>query len=163
MARPKPPTTGLSAKVSSVPRSRHRLSPIFLHRWVRTPRREGNGAMSRFSTLCRNRLIYCTSIKQRERKKFRQLNCPSARLKSCRRALCMLTYPFYLLSKPNSPQNGFRRERQSSLTKAIFILQKLCQSICFFYERFECAVNRFWDIEWTILCALYPPCVFSRQ
>ena len=103
MARPKPPTTGLSAKVSPVPRSRHMLSSIFLHRQFRTPRREGNGAMSRFSTLCRNRLIYYTSIKQRERKKFRQLNCPFARLKSSERALCMLTYPFYLLSKPNSP------------------------------------------------------------
>ena len=73
MARPEPPTTGLSAIVSPLSRSRRGLSSIFLHRCVRTPRRAGNGAMSRFSTLCRNRLIYCTSIKQRERKKFRQL------------------------------------------------------------------------------------------
>ena len=73
MARPKPPTTGLSATLSPEPRSRLRLSSIFLHRCVRTPRRDGIGAMSRFSTLCRNKLIYYTSIKQRERKKFRQL------------------------------------------------------------------------------------------
>ena len=49
------------------------------------------------------KLIYCTSIKQRERKCFRQLTFRGPRLKSRATALCMLTHHLHPLSKPVSP------------------------------------------------------------
>ena len=50
----------------------------------------------------RKKLIYCTSIRQREHKKCCQL-CFEARLTSFASLLGVLTQPFYLLSKPDSP------------------------------------------------------------
>ena len=61
------------------------------------------GVTSRSGALHPNTLIYYTSIKQREHKFFRQLYF-EARLKSIASLLCVLTQPFYLLSKPNSPR-----------------------------------------------------------
>ena len=60
------------------------------------------GVTSRSGALHPNTLIYYTSIKQREHKFFRQLYF-EARLTSIASLLGVLTQPFYLLSKPNSP------------------------------------------------------------
>jgi len=51
--------------------------------------------------------IYYTSIKQRERKYFRQLIVYHSRLKRRTTKRCMLTNPFYPLSKPVKPVNLF--------------------------------------------------------
>ena len=61
------------------------------------------GVTSRLGALRPNRPIYYTSIKQREHKKCCQL-CFEARLTSVASLLGVLTQPFYLLSKPNSPR-----------------------------------------------------------
>ena len=51
------------------------LSPIFQHHLVETPRSEGNRVMSRLNhPWAKIKQIYYTSIKQRERNCFRQLN-----------------------------------------------------------------------------------------
>ena len=51
------------------------LSPIFQHHLVETPRSEGNRVMSRLNQpWAEIKPIYCTSIRQRERSCFRQLN-----------------------------------------------------------------------------------------
>ena len=48
-------------------------------------------------------VIYCTSIRQRERTCFRQLNCRPDGLWSLQPSLRMLTYHFYPLSNPVNP------------------------------------------------------------
>lgn len=60
MAGPKPPTIALSAKVSFRYRSLPKPVPIFPHRLTHSASGLWLGAMSRFSTLCRNRanLLY---------------------------------------------------------------------------------------------------------
>jgi len=60
------------------------------------------GATSRSDALHPNRPIYCTSIRQREHKKCCQLYF-EAILTSIASLLGVLTQPFYLLSKPDSP------------------------------------------------------------
>ena len=60
------------------------------------------GVTSRSGALRPNKPIYCTSIRQREHKKCCQL-CFEARLTSVASLLGVLTQPFYLLSKPDSP------------------------------------------------------------
>jgi len=60
---------------------------------------------SRSGALRPNTPIYYTSIKQREHKFFRQLYF-EARLTSVASLLGVLTQPFYLLSKPDSPKIG---------------------------------------------------------
>ena len=67
------------------------------------------GVTSRSDALHPNTPIYYTSIKQREHKFFRQLYF-EARLTSIASLLGVLTQPFYLLSKPNSP--SFRRSEK---------------------------------------------------
>ena len=54
-------------------RGRVRLSPILLHHFARALQGVSLWVMSRLSTLCRDKLIYYTSIKQRERNEFRQI------------------------------------------------------------------------------------------
>ena len=54
MARPKPPTIALSAKISFWHRSLPKPVPIFPHRLIHSASGRWLGAMSRFSTLCRN-------------------------------------------------------------------------------------------------------------
>ena len=61
------------------------------------------GATSRSGALRPKRPIYYTSIRQREHKKCCQLDF-EARLTSVASLLGVLTQPFYLLSKPNSPK-----------------------------------------------------------
>ena len=72
--RPRPPIATLSSKVSHVQRGIHRLFPIYLHRLTL---RFGTTSLERCLVLspCDGiKLIYCASIKQRERNCFRQLN-----------------------------------------------------------------------------------------
>ena len=72
--RPRPPIATLSSKVSLVQRGIHRLFPIYLHRLTL---RFGTTSLERCLVLspCDGiKLIYCASIKQRERNCFRQLN-----------------------------------------------------------------------------------------
>ena len=54
MARPKPPTIALSAFISFLHRSLQQPVPIFPHRLTHSASGRWLGAMSRFSTLCRN-------------------------------------------------------------------------------------------------------------
>ena len=49
-------------------------------------------------------VIYCTSIRQRERNLFRQINCWPSGLRSRQTALRMLTYHLYPLSNPVNPE-----------------------------------------------------------
>ena len=54
IARPKPPTITLSAKISFLHRSLQEPALIFPHRLILSASGRWLGAMSRFSTLCRN-------------------------------------------------------------------------------------------------------------
>ena len=57
-------------------------------------------------------VIYCTSIRQRERSCFRQINCCLSRLRSRQTALRMLTYHSYPLSNPVNPEMLYHTEIQ---------------------------------------------------
>ena len=61
------------------------------------------GAMSRSGAWRPKKLTYCTSIRQREHKYCCQLYF-EARFTSIASLLGVLTQPFYLLSKPDSPE-----------------------------------------------------------
>ena len=61
------------------------------------------GVTSRSGALRPNKPIYCTSIRQREHTHSCQLYF-EARFTSVASLLGVLTQPFYLLSKPNSPE-----------------------------------------------------------
>ena len=54
IARPKPPTIALSAKISFLHHGLQKLALIFPHRLILSASGRWLGAMSRFSTLCRN-------------------------------------------------------------------------------------------------------------
>ena len=56
-----------------------------------------------FATVAKIKLIYCTSIRQRERSCFRHLNFLMPWLKRRTSCLCTLTHHFYTLSKPVNP------------------------------------------------------------
>ena len=91
------------------------------------------GVTSRSGALRPNRLIYYTSIKQREHKKCCQL-CFEARLTSIASLLGVLTQPFYLLSKPDSPggvpvKRGNRPPPEGARHP---LSQKACKSTAFF-------------------------------
>lgn len=61
--------------ISPQPRGRPWLFPIWLHRYIKTLRKNCSWAMSRSNTsLVGIKLTYYTSIRQRERSCFRQLN-----------------------------------------------------------------------------------------
>ena len=79
--RPKPPIGTLSLKISSCTQGRTKLFPIYLHHHIKTLRKNSSWVMSRSNTCVGIKLIYYTSIKQRERKCFRQLNFRKPRLK----------------------------------------------------------------------------------
>ena len=79
--RPKPPIGTLSLKTSSCTQGRAKLFPIYLHHRIKTLRKNSSWVMSRSNTCVGIKLIYYTSIKQRERKCFRQLNFRKPRLK----------------------------------------------------------------------------------
>ena len=87
-----------------MPETDRRLSPIFLHRYIR---RFGTRASERClvpTTVVRIRPVnYCTSFRQRERNVFRQINVRQQRLRSLPPPLHMLTHRFNLLSNPVSP------------------------------------------------------------
>ena len=102
VARPKPPTTGLSALVSVSHRSLRDLFCVFLRHYVLSAHRHGLERRLVQAPGARNKLIYYTSIRQREHKKCCQLYF-EARLTSIASLLGVLTQPFYLLSKPDSP------------------------------------------------------------
>jgi hypothetical protein len=82
-ARPGPPTGALASKISSCCRGPTRLFPIYLHRLTL---RFGTTSLERCLVPSSDDgikpVIYCTSIRQRERSCFRQLNFCSLRLKS---------------------------------------------------------------------------------
>ena len=82
-ARPGPPTGALASKISSCCRGPARLFPIYLHRLIL---RFGTTSLERCLVPSSDDgikpVIYCTSIRQRERNCFRQLNFCSLRLKS---------------------------------------------------------------------------------
>ena len=72
--RPRPPIATLSSKISPVQRGILELFPIYLHRLIL---RFGTTSLEQCLVLppCGGiKLIYCASIKQRERNCFRQLN-----------------------------------------------------------------------------------------
>lgn len=80
-ARPGPPTGALASKNSSCCRGPTRLFPIYLHRLTL---RFGTTSLERCLVPSSDDgikpVIYCTSIRQRERSCFRQLNLCSLRL-----------------------------------------------------------------------------------
>ena len=87
--------------------TRPKLFPILLHRYTK---RFGTRAFERCLvsiTLTEIKLIYCTSIKQRERNYFRQLIVRCLRFKCKPTTHYMLTNHFYPLSKPVSPSGSF--------------------------------------------------------
>ena len=109
--RPKPPIGTLSLKISSCTQGRAKLFPIYLHHHIKTLRKNSSWVMSRSNTCVGIKLIYCTSIKQRERKCFRQLNFRKPRLKC----------------PPSSALHAYIPHRlavKSSLARSIFFLQK---------------------------------------
>ena len=75
-ARPGPPTDALSSKISFANRGLDKLFPIYLHRFTL---RFGTSSLERCLVLSPSDwiepVIYCTSIRQRERSFFRQLIC----------------------------------------------------------------------------------------
>ena len=81
-----------------------RLFPIYLHRWVL---RFGTTSLERCLVLspCKRikPVIYCTSIRQRERSCFRQLIVRPTWFRSPQPSLRMLTYHLILLSNPVNP------------------------------------------------------------
>ena len=105
MARPRPPTITLSSKNSFVERGINKLFPIYLHR---STLRFGTTSLERClvpSTIDGIKpVIYCTSIRQRERNCFRQLNCCLLRFRSQQTMLRVLTYHFIPLSNPVNPK-----------------------------------------------------------
>ena len=82
-----------------------RLFPIFLHRLIL---RFGTRSLERCLVLspCKRikPVIYCTSIRQRERTVFRQLIVRPERLWSLQPSLRMLTYHLVLPSNPVKPK-----------------------------------------------------------
>ena len=84
------------------------------------------GATSRSSAWRPKKLIYYTSIRQREHKKYCQL-CFEARLTSVASLLGVLTQPFYLLSKPDSPV-----KKRAKLHFFLHISKFLCTFAHFF-------------------------------
>ena len=82
-----------------------RLFPIFLHRLIL---RFGTRSLERCLVLspCKRikPVIYCTSIRQRERSCFRQLIVRPTRFRSPQPSLRMLTYHLILLSNPVNPK-----------------------------------------------------------
>ena len=89
------------------------------------------GVTSRSGALRPNKLIYCTSIRQREHKKCCQL-CFEARLTSVASLLGVLTQPFYLLSKPNSPLHSDPKSRMG-LQRYCFFLEYTNKSAFFLF------------------------------
>ena len=85
--------------------------------------------MSRSGALRPNTPIYYTSIKQREHKKCCQLYF-EARLTSVASLLGVLTQPFYLLSKPDSPFAFFGLQNYVLHPR----ITKIAQRYCFFFE-----------------------------
>ena len=81
-----------------------RLFPIFLHRWVL---RFGTTSLERCLVLLPGRrikpVIYCTSIRQRERNVFRQLIFRPNGLWSLQPSLRVLTYHLISPSNPVNP------------------------------------------------------------
>ena len=101
--RPRPPIATLSSKISPVQRGIQELFPIYLHRLIL---RFGTTSLERCLVLppCGGiKLIYCASIKQRERNCFRQLNLWPLGLGSQQTTLRMLTYHSNPLSNPVNP------------------------------------------------------------
>ena len=103
-ARPGPPTDALSSKISSVNRGIDRLFPIYLHRLIL---RFGTTSLERCLVPSSDDgikpVIYCTSIRQRERSCFRQLICD--RLVKEQAIETPRAYvPLLLLSNPVNPR-----------------------------------------------------------
>ena len=92
--RPGPPIVALSSKFSSAARGCGRLFPIFLHRLTL---RFGTTSLERCLVLSPGDgikpVIYCTSIRQRERSCFRHLNLSMTEIiEPCHyRSACLLT------------------------------------------------------------------------
>ena len=106
-ARPKPPTATLSSKTSSPSRgSQETISdlpaPLYLPDSEQHPE-ERCLVLSPSKRI--KPVIYCTSIRQRERTVFRQLIVRPNRLWSIQPSLRMLTYHLGLLSNPVNPKN----------------------------------------------------------
>lgn len=102
-ARPKPPTVALSVLVSLKAHGRSELSPIYLHLYTEPLQ---GVAFERCLVPTPSegiKLIYYTSIKQRERNYFRQLKFCCLRLQCKPTTHYMLTNHFCPLSKPVSP------------------------------------------------------------
>ena len=106
-ARPGPPTGALSSKISSASRGSGRLFPIFLRRfvfWFGTTSSERRLVPSPGDGI--KPVIYCTSIRQRERSCFRQLIVWPTWFRSPQSSLRMLTYHLILLSNPVNPKHN---------------------------------------------------------
>ena len=103
--RPRPPIATLSSKISPGRRGTPWLFPIYLHRWTL---RFGTTSLERclVPSPCDGikPVIYCSSIRQRERNCFRQLNFWPLGLWSQQTTLRMLTYHFGPLSNPVNPE-----------------------------------------------------------
>ena len=87
------------------------------------------GVTSRSGALHPIRLIYYTSIRQREHTHSCQLIF-EARLTSVASLLGVLTQPFYLLSKPNSPRATLLVRTHEVLARVL--LKKACKITAFF-------------------------------
>ena len=116
-ARPGPPTDALSPKISFANRGLDKLFPIYLHRLI-----------LRFGTTSLERclvpspgggikpVIYCTSIRQRERSCFRQLICD--RLVKEQAIETPRAYvPLLLLSNPVNPRTCSSRHHLAAASE----------------------------------------------
>ena len=88
---------------SPMHRSLHRLFRVFPHLFTLSAHRLGLERCLVSAPGAEIRLIYCTSIKQREHSYCCQLIVIDQDLRASSTVLGMLTYLFYLLSKPNIP------------------------------------------------------------
>ena len=90
-------------------RSLRHLFCEFPHRYILSAHRLGLERRLVQAPGARNKLIYYTSIKQREHNHSCCQLCFEARFTSVASLLGVLTQPFYLLSKPNSPVESGKR------------------------------------------------------
>ena len=101
--RPRPPIATLSSKISPVQRGIQELFPIYLHRLIL---RFGTTSLERCLVPSPSDgikpVIYCTSIRQRERNCFRQLNFMSTMIMEIADESPRAYVPFHLAVKSMS-------------------------------------------------------------
>ena len=116
--RPEPPIDALASKFSPEERDRLLTIPdISAPLWPLSLRERGCERCPVPSPCKGIKLIYCTSIKQRERTLFRQLNCWPMRLWSTTAVTPHAYIPYHPLSNPVSPSEFFSSENENVAVK----------------------------------------------